>query len=244
MAAGLGFKTFSSGDVLTAADTNGYLMQGVNVFASAAARTAAITSPEEGQMSYLKDTNSTEYYSGSAWVAVAGSSGSNWSLLNAGGTALTGAATITVSGISGKDKIMILVAGASSASAQSIIGIRLNGDGGSNYGYQGFGLEAATSYSASNFFQRTETGDSRFRLGNLANNAASTLSGYCLISGCASSGVKIMNAVGGATTGGGVEQQSHITGGVYNSSSTISSISVISSTGNFDAGTVYVYTSA
>ena len=73
MAAGLGFKTFTTGEVLTAADTNGYLMQGVNVFANAAARTAAITSPQEGQMSYLKDTNSTEYYSGSAWVAVGGS---------------------------------------------------------------------------------------------------------------------------------------------------------------------------
>ena len=69
MAAGLGFKTFTSGEVLTAADTNGYLMQGVMVFANASARTAAITAPTEGQYSYLKDTNSTEYYDGSAWVA-------------------------------------------------------------------------------------------------------------------------------------------------------------------------------
>jgi len=44
MAAGLGFKTFLTGDVLTAADTNGYLMQGVLVFATAAARDSAITS--------------------------------------------------------------------------------------------------------------------------------------------------------------------------------------------------------
>ena len=69
MAAGLGFKTFTTGEVLTAADTNGYLMQGVLVFASSAARAAAITSPQEGQYSYLKDTNSTEYYDGAAWVS-------------------------------------------------------------------------------------------------------------------------------------------------------------------------------
>jgi hypothetical protein len=68
MAAGLGFKTFNTGDVLTAADTNGYLMQGVLVFASAAARDAAITSPQEGQFAYLKDTNVTTYYTGSAWT--------------------------------------------------------------------------------------------------------------------------------------------------------------------------------
>jgi hypothetical protein len=69
MAAGLGFKTFNTGDVLTAADTNGYLMQGVWVFASAAARTSAVTSPQEGNVSFLKDTNSLEIYDGAAWVA-------------------------------------------------------------------------------------------------------------------------------------------------------------------------------
>jgi len=69
MAAGLGFKTFTTGEVLTAADTNGYLMQGVLVFASAAARDAAITSPQEGQCCYLKDTDAVLTYSGAAWVA-------------------------------------------------------------------------------------------------------------------------------------------------------------------------------
>jgi hypothetical protein len=74
MAAGQGFKTFNTGDVLTAADTNGYLMQGVLVFADAAARTAAITSPQEGQTSYLKDTDVIQVYSGSAWVTKSGAS--------------------------------------------------------------------------------------------------------------------------------------------------------------------------
>jgi hypothetical protein len=68
MAAGLGFKTFTTGEVLTAADTNGYLMQGVLVFADAAARDAAITSPQEGQFAYLKDTDVTTYYTSSAWA--------------------------------------------------------------------------------------------------------------------------------------------------------------------------------
>jgi hypothetical protein len=70
MAAGLGFKTFSTGDVLSATDVNGYLMQGILVFASATARDAAITAPAEGQFAYLKDTNVTTYYTGSAWANV------------------------------------------------------------------------------------------------------------------------------------------------------------------------------
>lgn len=72
MAAPLGFKTFNTGDVLTAADTNGYLMQGVWTFANAAARTSAVTSPQEGNVSFLKDTNSLEIYDGAAWVSYGG----------------------------------------------------------------------------------------------------------------------------------------------------------------------------
>jgi len=98
MAAGLGLKTFVTGDVLTAADTNGYLMQGTWVFADAAARTAAVTNPQEGNMSYLKDTNSVEYYSGSAWVAVGGAATPTWTnytpIITAGsGTPTTVSAT-------------------------------------------------------------------------------------------------------------------------------------------------------
>ena len=69
MAAGLGFKTFVSGDVLTAADTNGYLMQGVLVFATVSARDAAISSPQEGQFAFTKDNDTLWYRSASAWVA-------------------------------------------------------------------------------------------------------------------------------------------------------------------------------
>ena len=69
MAAGLGFKNFQTGEVLTSADVNGYLMQGVLVFATEAARNSAITSPQEGQFAFTKDTNSLWYYTGSAWAA-------------------------------------------------------------------------------------------------------------------------------------------------------------------------------
>jgi hypothetical protein len=75
MGAPLGFKTFTTGDVLTAADTNGYLMQGIWTFASAAARNAAVTSPQEGNFCFLKDTNATQFYDGAAWTNVGGGGG-------------------------------------------------------------------------------------------------------------------------------------------------------------------------
>lgn len=69
--AGAGYKLFNTGDVLTAAQVNTYLMeQTVMVFADAAARTAALSGVvSEGMISYLKDTNAVEVYNGSAWVA-------------------------------------------------------------------------------------------------------------------------------------------------------------------------------
>ncbi len=50
-------------------------MQGIWVFASAAARDAAVTSPQEGNYAFLKDSNTTTYYTGSAWANLAPSSG-------------------------------------------------------------------------------------------------------------------------------------------------------------------------
>ena len=123
MAAGLGFKTFNSGDVLTAADTNGYLMQGVNVFADAAARTAAITSPQEGQMSFLKDTNSTEYYDGSSWVAV-GAAGGGMTLIST--TTLSGAPTTLSSIPQTYNSLFLVITGVTGNTSDDTINILPN----------------------------------------------------------------------------------------------------------------------
>jgi hypothetical protein len=73
MAIPLGFKDFLAGSVLTAADTNGYLASQANmVFATAAARDAAITSPQEGMIAVLKDSDGVFMYNGTAWVQDSG----------------------------------------------------------------------------------------------------------------------------------------------------------------------------
>jgi hypothetical protein len=70
--AGLGYKDFTVGQVLTSAEVDGYLMQQtIMKFADAAARNAALTSVlAEGMFAYLADTNATEYYDGSSWVSI------------------------------------------------------------------------------------------------------------------------------------------------------------------------------
>jgi hypothetical protein len=178
---------------------------------------------------------------GLKWAAPAGG-GANWTLLNTGGTALTGASTITVSGISGKDKIMVLVDNASGASAESTINIRFNADSGNNYYRYGSWNYIGSSYVASNF-TKLSNNSSGIVLGKTSTDAASQVAGYCLVTGANSSGAKVYNSAGQGSAGSGSDHTGYVLGGYYDSSSTISSVSVVGGS-NFDGGTVYVYTSA
>jgi hypothetical protein len=64
------YKVFTNGSVLQASEVNENLMQqAVATFSNAAARTAAITSPAEGQVTYLQDTDRYEHWTGSSWVS-------------------------------------------------------------------------------------------------------------------------------------------------------------------------------
>jgi hypothetical protein len=89
--AGAGYKLFATGDVLTAAQVNTYLMQqSVMVFASATARNTALSGVlSEGMVAYLLDTNDVTIYDGAAW----NSFGSGDITGVTAGTGLTGGGT-------------------------------------------------------------------------------------------------------------------------------------------------------
>jgi hypothetical protein len=71
-----GYRTFTAGEVLTAANVQNYLQdQVIPVFANNAAATAVMTAPAEGQFRFLKDTDAFEVFTGSAWVAAGGGAG-------------------------------------------------------------------------------------------------------------------------------------------------------------------------
>jgi hypothetical protein len=138
MAAG-GFKTFVAGEILTAADTNDFLMQGVLVFASASARNSAITSPVEGQFAYLSDTNILTFYNGTAWeefstdpkdAVVSATTGSPTITTPSGFTTyrFTGAGSITISEPGVAD--LFLVGGGGSGGRQRSSANRNCGGGG------------------------------------------------------------------------------------------------------------------
>lgn len=169
----------------------------------------------------------------------------SWSLLNAGGTALTGATTITISGISGKGKILILVSGGSSANGSSDLGVRFNADStNANYQWNGTRFTNGSSFSQTAVSTTNGGGDPYFKFAVFSDNAASASHGYLLMDGANSAGLKIVNGAFSASAGGGTNQRQEVIGGYYAGTSTISSVSLISSSGNWDAGTVFVYASA
>jgi len=182
-----------------------------------------------------------------SWAAPAAGSSANYSLLNAGGTALTAAATITVSGISGMSSIMILVRGASTTSASgSLNTIRLNADATSgNYEYYGANNVGYTTYSSAALTSATGgTTSTSFALGRQSAIVTGTVDGYCEILGANTAGIKTMKLAGAGSVASSNAQEQYIAGGIYKGTSTISSVSIISSSGNFDAGTIFIYGSA
>jgi hypothetical protein len=184
-------------------------------------------------ISYLKDTNSTEYYSGTAWAAIGGGGGGytpTLTLLNAGGTALSGSTT-TVSGISGKQWLYAYVVGASTNTASSsAICFQLNTDTTTVYAQAGM-LDAGGGVSS---YGNTDT----FFPIALTGSTSASVSGYANIWNCNTTTPKPFIASGFANGSG---YRSYIETGHYAGTSAISSISLICTAGSFDAGTLYVY---
>ena len=215
MAAGLGFKTFTTGEVLTAADVNGYLMQGVLVFASAAARDAAITSPQEGQFAFTKDTNGLWYYDGAAWVA-SGATGDIEGVtagtgISGGGT--SGTVTITNSMATAIDAKGDLVAG-TGADAFSRLGVGANNTVLTADSAQATGLKWATpagaSFTTARSFVATVEGTTSSSYTTLSTAVSVTIttgtkalvmiSGKCANGGASNKGAQIGFAISGSTT--------------------------------------------
>jgi len=147
------------------------------------------------------------------WATPSGAA--NFALVNTGGTALTGAAVITVSGISGK-----------------------------NYNYYGTRQAGSATYAPNVFTGVSGVNQTSIPTGTLSAVSTSRLHGTFMFDGCNTSGVKTFSGAAGGTASGDNGQQSVQYGGFYNSTSTISSISLRSSAGNFNNGTLFVYASA
>ena len=147
------YKVFTNGSVLNASEVNDNLMnQAVITFTNSTARGSAITSPVEGMLTYLEDTNSYEYWDGSAWQSLVGAAAA-WSDKSANYSIVAGdkgstirststAITITIDDVltTQGDRIDFIQAGAGAITFAAGSGVTLSSDDGK--------LDTASQFSA------------------------------------------------------------------------------------------------
>ena len=210
----------------TLADAKGDLVAGTG--ADAFSRLAV------GTNTYVLTADSAEA-TGLKWAA-AGAVPNGYVLFST--TTMTGANSITVSGISSKSSLMILLDGVG-AGASDVVDIFING---STSGYRNDGVK----FTGSGTTSEPVSGVSLINVFGLSSNTASVGRGSCWIDGANSSDPKIYKVDGMAAASGGSGQIGYSFQGVYTGAA-VTSIVVKSTEGggsNFDAGTMYIYAKA
>ena len=145
-------------------------------------------------------------------------------------TSMTGATSITVSSIPAVNNLMLNFQSISSANANARFRIQLNSDTGSNYYWLNF-IQNDSGLSSDQGW-----GDTSVRIGDLGGSAGHNIRGSMYIQGTAGTGRKPLQLV--TYVSGGISMWG---GGYYAGTSAISSVTIISGSGNFDAGTLEIY---
>jgi hypothetical protein len=141
---------------------------GVLPFADSAARATAIPSPSDGQYTYLQDTNSTQFWNGSAWqtagttpaltmvtpTSIANSGGS--ASLSGGAVTFTGVTSVSLNGLftSGYNNYEIIITGFSGSVAGTNTNMRLRvaGVDASGLNYENNSIMLLGNNATDNFF--------------------------------------------------------------------------------------------
>jgi hypothetical protein len=170
---------------------------------------------------------------GMKWAAPGGSNKS-FTLLST--LTLTGATTVTTSSLTACDQYIIMFMGASSVSNGSTIALRFNTDSTTKYNFSGiFGTSTSL---LGNYAVDSATGSMNALYLGENTLAADTSSGGIVIFGAQGTGTKLCQINSGPDNAGG---QRYLMTGLYSGSSAISSISMVSLAGNFDAGKAYIW---
>ena len=168
----------------------------------------------------------------------------NFAIVNSGGTALSGSSTVTVSGITNANALLIRIDDVGSGGASTNMSLRINADSGSNYQSNGLVFQTSSPYAGNNL-RYNDTAATSIPLATKSADSASKMAAYCLIFGGNSDGLKVFQASGsGDGAFGSFGNLGRVAGGFWNNSATITSVSIIHSSGNFTGGTIYVYKSS
>jgi hypothetical protein len=172
-----------------------------------------------------------------AWTTPGGTGG--YTLLNAGGTALSGNAAVTVSGITSND-LLVYVTGAATTGTNVSMDYRFNSSTTNHYA-AGLRIIGASAYAASNFDQAQSINGGLIPMSYTSSTASRPSRGFLMVQACKSTAIKPLWFAGANDGGAGTGQWSYSGGGYYDEAAAITSVSLRLGSGNFSAGTLFVY---
>jgi hypothetical protein len=150
------------------------------------------------------------------------------------GAVLNGSSAVTVTGISNKSRLWLDMTNISTVNTGVTIYVRFNIDGGNNYGFAGSNF--INGGATSPFFAN---GQSVIVIGKTSTNAADSGNYWINVIGAFGSGISQIN--GGGQFVGTSAESNQITSGYYFNTNGISSATIFTSSGNFDAGSIAIW---
>lgn len=167
------------------------------------------------------------------WAA-AGAPAKSFTLLST--LTLTGATTITTSSLTACETYVVFVIGAGTVNNNNTIAMRFNGDTSAKYGTAGI-YGTATTMNGQTTVTSATAGNTSFDLAQNINTAHLAY-GTATIIGAQGTGTKFVQVTAGSDTATG---ERYATSVLYSGASAISTISLVSLNGNFNAGTAYIW---
>ena len=151
-----------------------------------------------------------------------------------GSSGLSGASTVTVSGFSNKSRFWLDITGLSTVNTGVTLYVRFNSDSGNNYGFSGcYFVNGGTSGSL------FVNGASVIQIGKTSTNAADITNYWINVNG--GFGAGIAQVTGGGSCYGTSAESYVLASGYYFQTSQITSVTIFTSSGNFDAGNITVW---
>lgn len=234
---------FAAGDTVTILNTN-------SGTCTITAGTATVSKPTNATLALVQNAGGVLYFTATGAAtffpfdvgSAPASSTKNFSLIGTANT--TSGSTVTISGISNQDQLLIIFNDISTNAATAFYTLRFNSDSGANYSTYGANYSFGSTYNVNNYGDYAITGNTSTFIGQGGSNAASTLSGVMFVTGGATAGKKMYITNTAADSGGGNGQYGNHVGGFWDTSPTITSVSILCGAQTFDAGSISVYGSA
>ncbi len=222
-------KVFTAGEILAASDVNNFLMnQTVMSFSGTATRGSAIPTPVEGMYTHLEDTDSLQFWNGSAWI-----NGFGMNLIKTE-TIGSAVASVVVADVfsADYDNYRVIISGGATASAINNINIQI---GNAVTGYYGSRIQQVIAGTITGQGQSNAASLEVTRYSVGTNNPAVIIDILAPFqaerTGIIASGI-FMDTTNGAT---------RLSTGFLNNTTSYTGFTVLASAGTITGGTVFVY---